>query len=193
VWPSSWGCRRRGRQTRLETTARQLGLAQWHGCSRLPARTSGVRWRWTWQRDGALTNRRERSRWRGSPAVGEEGRRRLADSMTRRRPARGDGGGVSGGVSAETMMTHSGTAHLARRGQAAVVHGIPIGSLGSTSDIGASQPRPLAALTRGRRTWPGGVVSVHTTDRAPRSTNQHTACGRLAADRWAPHASAFSK
>jgi hypothetical protein len=85
----------------------------------------------------------------------------------RRRPTRGDEGGVSGGGGA---VVHGGAAHLARRRQAAVVCGILTGGLGRGSGrlrIEARPDRgPQAALMHGRCTWPGSVAGAHMTDRA---------------------------
>jgi hypothetical protein len=57
----------------------------------------------------------------------------------RRRPTRGDEGGVSGGGGA---VVHGGAAHLARRRQAAVVCGILTGGLGRGSGRLRIEVRP---------------------------------------------------
>jgi hypothetical protein len=66
----------------------------------------------------------------------------LLRAPARRRPARGDEGGVSGGVSVEMTTTHGDAAHLAWHGQEAAVHGILAGSLGRDSGRLRTEARP---------------------------------------------------
>jgi hypothetical protein len=70
------------------------------------------------------------------------------------------------------------TAHLARRGQAA--SGMAAVSFGQRR-VPTAAPAPplpaLSALTRGRRTWPGGMASTHATDRAAQPINTQRVAG----------------
>jgi hypothetical protein len=86
----------------------------------------------------------------------------------RRRPARGDGVGVSGSVGVGMPTAHGCMAHLARHGQAAVVHGGVAhlalrGQAAVTSNRGASRP------------WPPGGFNA-------RSAHVARRCGECARD-----------
>jgi hypothetical protein len=191
-WVMTYGLEEGVRRRRYKlTVAQRRGERRRHGGLTGTASDGDLEWRATVSWHQGSVGWRPRVEGDGELARGEAGWRRRAarhfGPARRQEPVRGDREGEKGGgqrkrddASVEMMMAHGGMAHLVRRGVTRL-------------QLASDRHVPTAALTRvgarGQAAWQARTRWIE----PPRSANQHAVCGRLAADRRAPHASSFSE